>query len=147
MTTTSRRSRSLTFPSTLGILTAVQHTYSTIKLLTLISPRLAYGRLPLNPPLIPPPFPSLYPFRPMIVRLQHYLPDLPQSMILPIWLSLLVQPHLRHQIPHTRPRSTVPQLTQNLTSPLMTSLRHRQYRNSRPRSHRGCSIRYDMPLR
>ena len=144
-TTVLRLSENLIFPSTLGIPTAVQHTYFTIKLSTLISPLLAC-----DPPLLNPhPILYLFPFplHLMMVRLQRSLLALPQSMTPPTWPSPPVQPHPHHQIPHTHRRSTVPLYTLNLISHLMISLHHRQYPSSPLRSHKeGCFIHYDMFL-
>jgi len=140
-TTVLRLSKNLTFPSTLGIPTAVQHTYFIIKLSTLISPLLACDPPLLNPHLIP--YLFLFPLHLMMVRLQRSLLALLQNMIPLTWPSPPVQPHLHHQILHTRRRSTVPLSTQNLISHLMISLHRRQYPNSPPRSHKeGCSTHY-----
>ena len=146
-TTLSRRSKNLIFPSISAIPIAVQHTYFTTKLSTLIFPLLACGRPPPSPLLIPYLFQP--PLRRKMVRLRHSLPASPRSMIPPTWPSPPVQPHLRHQILHTHQRSAVPPFTRNLISRLMTSLHRRRYLNSRrPKSHReGCSIRYDTFLR
>ena len=140
-TTVLRLSKNLTFPSTLGILTAVQHTYFIIKLSTLISPLLACDPPLLNPHLTPCLF--LFPLHLTMVRLQRSLLALLQNMIPLTWPSPLVQPHPHHPILHTRRRSIVPLSTQNLTSHLMIFLHHRRYPNSPPRSHKeGCSTHY-----
>lgn len=144
----SRRSKNLTFPSTLGTPTAAQHTYSTTKPSTLISLLLACGPPFLHLSPTPFPLPPLTPLRWTMVRPQHSLLASPQSTILPIWPSLPAQLLPHHQTPHTHRRSVVPLVTQNLIFRLMTSLRHHQYPNSRPRSLReGCSILYDTSLR
>ena len=144
-TTLSRPSKNLTFPSTLGIPTAVQHMYFTIKLSTLIFPLLAC-----DPPLLNPhPNPYLFPFplHLMMFRLRPSLLALPQSTIPLTWPSPPVQPHPHHQILHIHRRSTVPLYTQNLISHLMISLRHPQYPSSPPRSHKeGCFTHYGMFL-
>jgi len=140
-TTVLRLSKNLTFPSTLGIPTAVQHTYFTIKLSTLISPLLACDPRLLNPHLIP------FPLYLMMARPQRSLLALPQNMIPPTWPSPPVQLHPHRQIPHTHQRLTVPPSTQSLISHLMISLHHRQYPNSPLRSHKeGCFTHCDMFL-
>lgn len=144
-TTVLRLSKNLTFPSTLGIPTAVQHTYFTIKLSTLISPLLVCDPQLLNPHPIPYLIPL--PLYLMTVRLQHSPPALPQNMIPLTWPSPPVQLHPHRQIPHTHQRLTVPLSTQSLISHLMISLHHLQYPNSPSRSHKGgCFTHCDMFL-